>query len=401
MKAGWKKIRLDELTESNSPITYGVVKPGDAGDIPFVRGGDISDGHILVGQLRTITNEVSKQYSRTLLRGGELLMCLVGQPGQVAIAPRSLAGANIARQVGLIRLRSECNVEFIKYFIQSPYGQERLGAHTGGSVQQVINLSDLRTIEIPLPEAAEQQRIVAILDEAFEAIAAARANVEQNRQNARALFESYLQSVFSQRGEGWVDSGKVLSSMCELIVDCEHKTAPTQDEGFPSIRTPNIGKGKLLLDDVKRVSAETYQAWTRRAVPLPGDLIFAREAPAGNVAVVPDGVQPCLGQRTVLIRPKKEILDSLFLTYLLLSPSMQEHLLSHSKGSTVQHINMKDIRALRLGGIPALREQRELARLISDCSIYFERLESLYQRKIAALDELKQSLLQQAFSGNL
>ena len=80
---------------------------------------------------------------------------------------------------------------------------------------------------------------------------------------------------------------------------------------------------------------------------------------------------------------------------------MQEHLLSHSKGSTVQHINMKDIRALLLGYIPPIREQRELARRITDCSMYFERLESLYQRKLAALDELKQSLLQQAFSGNL
>jgi len=116
MKNGWHKVRLDELTKADSPITYGVVKPGGPGDVLFIRGGDLADGGVLRNQLRTITREVSEQYSRTLLRGGELLMCLVGQPGHVAVAPLELAGANIARQVGLIRLRHDVDAEFISYF---------------------------------------------------------------------------------------------------------------------------------------------------------------------------------------------------------------------------------------------------------------------------------------------
>ena len=96
---------------------------------------------------------------------------------------------------------------------------------------------------------------------------------------------------------------QTLNDYCELIVDCEHKTAPTQDTGFPSIRTPNIGKGRLLLEGVNRVSEETYKLWTQRAIPQTNDLILAREAPVGNVAIIPDGQQVCLGQRTVLIRP--------------------------------------------------------------------------------------------------
>src|SRR5262245_12463014 len=96
-----------------------------------------------------------------------------------------------------------------------------------------------------------------------------------------------------------------LSSICELIVDCAHKTAPIPAEGYPSIRTPNIGRGRLILDGVNRVSEETYRNWTRRAEPRHGDLIFAREAPVGNVAIVPPGQNVCLGQRTVLIRPDR------------------------------------------------------------------------------------------------
>src|SRR5581483_3307318 len=82
-----------------------------------------------------------------------------------------------------------------------------------------------------------------------------------------------------------------LLDVCELIVDCEHKTAPTQKIGYPSIRTPNIGRGYFILDGVNRVSEETYRIWTQRAVPQPGDLIMAREAPVGNVAIIRDGLR--------------------------------------------------------------------------------------------------------------
>lgn len=193
----WKTFQLEELTEKDSPITYGVVKPGEFGEIRFVRGGDISQGRVLVDQLRTITKEVSDQYKRTLLRGGELLMCLVGQPGQVAVAPDELAGANIARQVGLIRLRQDVNSEFVRYFLQSRNGQNALGAYTGGSVQQVINLGDLRLVEILLPSLAEQRAIV----ERLEALSAETGRLEAvYRQKVAALEElkkSVLQKAFA------------------------------------------------------------------------------------------------------------------------------------------------------------------------------------------------------------
>jgi type I restriction enzyme S subunit len=198
-----------------------------------------------------------------------------------------------------------------------------------------------------------------------------------------------------------VEKNKPLSELCELIVDCEHKTAPIQEEGFPSIRTPNIGKGKLLLDGVNRVSEETYKAWTRRAEPLAGDLILAREAPAGNVAVIPENTRVCLGQRTVLIRPKADIFDPSFLALRLLEPQMQEKLLAHSRGATVQHVNMKDIRALDVGAIPSLRVQQQISANVNAVSTEGERLVRLYERKLAALEALKKSLLHQAFTGEL
>ena len=115
-----------------------------------------------------------------------------------------------------------------------------------------------------------------------------------------------------------VTGARTLDDVCEFIVDCLHKTAPIQAEGYPSIRTPNVGRGRLILDGVNRVSEAVYQEWTQRAVPVAGDLILAREAPAGNVAIIKDGQVVCLGQRTVHLRPDRKKVDPDFLCYYLL-----------------------------------------------------------------------------------
>jgi len=290
---------------------------------------------------------------------------------------------------------------FMFYQVLSCDFKDQLESLASGTTVPIVNKSKFNSIEVVLPPLPEQHRIVAILDEAFDGIATAKANAEKNLQNASALFESHLQAVFSQRVECWVANNKSLSELCELIVDCEHKTAPTQDEGIPSIRTPNIGKGKLLLDGVYRVSDEAYKEWTRRAEPQSGDLILAREAPAGNVAVIPENLKVCLGQRTVLIRPDYSVFKSEFLALLLLQPGMQQKLLAHSRGATVQHVNMKDIRALHIESIPPISKQMEIISVVSNMTEESERLESIYQQKLTALDELKKSLLHQAFSGQL
>jgi type I restriction enzyme S subunit len=266
MKNGWQTVRLDKLTEAESPITYGVVKPGDPGDVLFIRGGDLANGRVLSSQLRTITRAVSEQYSRTLLRGGELLMSLVGQPGQVAVAPLSLAGANIARQVGLIRLRSEIATEFICYFLQSPDGLASLGTHTGGSVQQVINLGDLRTVNVPVPPLAEQQRIVGILDEAFAGLATATANAEKNLQNARALFESHLQSVFTQRGAGWRQ--KTLEEIATTFGRGKSRHRPRNEPKlyggkYPFVQTGDIRNAAHFITEYSQTYSEAGLAQSK------------------------------------------------------------------------------------------------------------------------------------------
>src|SRR2546421_2490605 len=194
MAAEWPETPLSDLTEPDTPVTYGVVKPGDEDPegVLFIRGGDIADGRVLTKQLRTISKEISLQYKRTLLRGGEIVMSLVGNPGQVAIVPESLRGANIARQAALIRLRSDVDTRFVMYFLGSRVGQEALGAHSRGSVQQVINLGDLKTVRIPTPPLAEQRAIAHILGTLDDKIDLNRRMSATLEAVARAMFKSWF-----------------------------------------------------------------------------------------------------------------------------------------------------------------------------------------------------------------
>ncbi len=183
-----------------------------------------------------------------------------------------------------------------------------------------------------------------------------------------------------------------LNDICELIVDCEHKTAPTQDSGYPSIRTPNIGRGFFILDGVNRVSEETYRLWSRRATPQPGDLIMAREAPVGNVAMIPVGLKPCLGQRTLLIRPNRAHVEPAFLSYLLNGPYVQSLIQAKTNGATVSHLNMKDVRTLQLPPLPTLPIQHRIAGILS---AYDELIENSQQR-IKVLESMARVLYRQA-----
>lgn len=183
-----------------------------------------------------------------------------------------------------------------------------------------------------------------------------------------------------------------LNDVCELIVDCPHSTEPDEGEGYPIIRTPNIGVGYLDLEGVQRVSKAAYDRRNIRAVPRPNDLILAREAPAGNVGIIREGTEVCLGQRTVLIRPNAEKVSSLFLNYYLNAPKQRHALLSNSNGATVSHVNMPIIRNLEIE-LPDRETQDRIADVLS---AYDELIEN-NRRQIKLLEEAARRLYREWF----
>ena len=184
----------------------------------------------------------------------------------------------------------------------------------------------------------------------------------------------------------------VLNDICEFIVDCPHSTAPNEGEGYPIIRTPNVGRGRLILDGVQRVSKATYDKRNIRAVPQKDDIIFAREAPAGNAAIIRAGQEVCLGQRTVLIRPDKKKVCPQFLAYYILAPKQQYELLGTANGATVAHVNIPIIRNMPVN-LPKIEIQERIAEILSS---YDDLIEN-NKKQIKLLEEAAERLYREWF----
>lgn len=184
----------------------------------------------------------------------------------------------------------------------------------------------------------------------------------------------------------------ILSDVCEFIVDCPHSTAPDEGKGYPLIRTPNVGKGRLDLNGVHRVSESVYKQRIQRGAPRANDLIFAREAPAGNVALVQENQTVCLGQRTVLIRPNVQKVNPQYLVYYLLSPKPQYELLGTANGATVAHVNLPAIRNLKIE-LPEKSVQDKIGTIL----VSYDDLIENNQKQIKLLEEAAQRLYKEWF----
>ena len=195
-----------------------------------------------------------------------------------------------------------------------------------------------------------------------------------------------------------------LTDITELIEDCPHSTAKDEGKGYPLVRTPNVGFGKLLLEGVHRVSERVYNKRNERAVPQAYDLIYAREATAGNVAVIEEGQKVCLGQRTVLVRPMQNRIDSYWLAYFILSPYSYSSLVGKSTGTTVAHVNLSDFRPFVLPLPPIAEQQRIVAKieeLLPKVEEYGKAQEALDKLNKELPERLKKSILQEAIEGRL
>ena len=194
-----------------------------------------------------------------------------------------------------------------------------------------------------------------------------------------------------------------LTHVTYLIEDCPHSTAKDEGKGYPLVRTPNIGFGFLQLNGVHRVSEKVYNQRNVRAVPQKDDLIFAREAPAGNIAVI-QNEKVCLGQRTVLLRPITDCILPPYLAYYVLAPSSQQNLVEKSSGTTVAHVNLSDFRPYLIA-VPPIDEQKQIVNKLIELLSLIDKY-NCYGDKLAKLNNeiytlLKKSILQEAIQGKL
>lgn len=396
--------RLAELCEIKPPKSEARKRLGPDAPVSFAPMEDLSvDQKYLPPRSTRRLDEVAGSY--TYFADGDVLLAKITpcfENGKLGIARNLENGVGFgSSEFVVLRPSAELNAEFLYYFLaQATIREQGAAAMTGAVGHKRIPKEFIEELRVPTLPLTEQQRIVAILDEAYAGIATARAAAEQNRQNARALFESHLHSVFSQRGKGWVE--KRIEEWCFSIIDCVNKTAPVVDYETPykMIRTTNVRNGRIDLSSVKFVTEETFKIWIRRQLPQKGDVILTREAPMGEVGMLRTDDHVFLGQRLVSYRTNPEILDNEFLLFALQSGYLQEQIHAKASGSTVQHMRVPDTKNLLLAA-PPVGEQVIIVQHLKGMLEETQRLEALYQHKLKALDELKQSMLHQAFSGQL
>ena len=404
MKAGWQTKTLDEACYFSNGLWKGDKAPfvnvGVIRNTNFTKEGALDDSDIAY-----LDVEIKKFEKRRLQFGDIILEKSGGGPkqpvGRVALFDKMEGDFSFSNFTSAIRVRDnqELDFHFLHKFLYWTY----LSGVTEGMQSHSTGIRNLdgnayKGIEIAFPQLPEQQRIAGILDQAFDGIATAKANFETNLQNARALFGSHLQSVFTQRGEGWVE--KHLKDVCEKITDETHQTPTYFEEGVVFLSSRNVTSGIINWNNIKYIDAKQHAEMHKRVAPRLNDILLAKNGTTGVAAIVDRDVTFDIYVSLALLRSKGEILPQLLLHFIN-SPVAKHQFNKRLKGVGVPNLHLEEIREVVISFPKSLAEQKAITSKLDDLREETQRLESLYQRKLAALDALKQSLLHQAFSGTL
>ena len=294
----------------------------------------------------------------------------------------------------------EFDSRFLEYLIVSL--NDAIYTLGRGTAQKNLDVEAFRNLPIYYPVSlTEQERIVAILDEAFEAIATATVHAERNLENARDVFQSVLQSTFEQKGEGWVETalGDAVTEACTLsygIVQPGHE----EPKGLPVVRPTDMRSSVIHLDGLKRIDPARAAKYSRTALKGGEILLCVR----GSTGIISKAAHELAGANVtrgiVPICFNSKVVDQAFGYYLLLSPPTQIQVKEKTYGAALMQINIRDVRKLAIR-VPPLRQQKAIVQKLDALAAETRSLENIYQCKLGVLAELKQSLLQKAFSGEL
>ena len=397
MKSGWQTSTLgDVLAVLRNGVNCKQDKSGKGDKISRIE--SISDASFDLGKVGYA--ELSERdRERYRLQQGDILFSHINSAihvGKTAVFDSTEA---VYHGVNLLLMRPKDVVtpayldHALKYIFQSGYWRDACKQSVN---QASVNQQDISRVQISYPESLpEQQRIVGILDEAFEGIATAKANAEKNLQNARALFESHLQSVFSQRGEGWAET---TLGVAYDVRDGTHDSPKYHATGYPLITSKNLKRGGLSFDDVKLISDQDYRKINERSAVHKGDVLFAMIGTIGNPTLVE--VQPNFAIKNVALFKMRQGQSGTFLMYYLGSSAVITKMMSEAKGTTQKFVGLGYLRSFPIN-LPPLAAQMAVVEKLAELEEETLRLESIYQQKLIALEALKKSLLHQAFTGQL
>jgi type I restriction enzyme S subunit len=394
---------LPENTDPNFRFRYidiaSVRQDGSIGELPEFRFEDapsrarrqVAAGDVVVSTVRTYLRAIARVPARD-----EPLICSTG--------------------FATLRART-VEPRYLYWWARSNPFVEEVVARSVGVGYPAISPSDLGRIPTPVPLVEEQQAIADFLDRETARIDA----VVRQRMRERDLVRERRGGVIAAAVSGGMDSASIardvllgripqgrdgwpvrrLKHVAARVVDTEHATAPDYADGhYLIVRTTNVRNGELRLEDAKYTDEASYRAWTKRGVPKAGDILLTREAPAGEACIVPEGVPLCIGQRMVLLCVDSAKLDSRYALYSLYGGPPQEFMKLLSQGSTVEHLNMRDIPNIPLV-VPSVEVQRQVADILDQRIQQLDQTVRKLQAQIRLLSEHAQTLISAAVTGGM
>jgi type I restriction enzyme S subunit len=418
-------------------VTYGVVQPGAAlaTGKPIVRVNNFRDTRIDVSDVMYIAPEIEAKYDRTRLKGGEVLLTVVGSVGQVAVVSPRLSGFNVARAVAVLHPLPHVQAEWIALCLRSPLSQHLLGSRANTTVQTTINLKDLRALPVPLPPDGERQLIasfVGALDDRITLLRETNATLEAI---AQALFKSWFvdfdpvrakmegrapegmdeatAALFpdgfeeSEFGLGLVPKGWTATTLAALTK--QHggsiQTGPFGSQlhasdyvpdGIPVVMPKDIANRRVATDSVARIDAINVERLARHKLQV-GDIVFSRRGDVEKHALIGDREVGWLcGTGCLLVRPGKNWIAPNFLSMALDAPAARLWLVQHAVGATMPNLNTGILGSVRLVLPPSV-----LLAAFENVIAASQALQSQNASTIETLATLRDTLLPRLISGQL
>jgi len=405
MKAGWQNKALAEACQIKPPKSEARERVASDELVSFLPMESLGiDKQFVQATQERPLSEVAGSY--TYFADGDVLLAKITpcfENGKLGIAEGLTNGIGFGSSEYIVfRPDKTLNKEWLYYYLSREDFRFEGAARMSGAVgHKRVSKEFIESYPIPVPPLIEQRRIVNILDEAFEGISTTKANAEKNLQNARALFESHLQSVFDGRSDGWttktlgeiaeVKGGKRVPKGYKLLIE------PTD---YPYLRVADFtDDGTIDLSDLRYVSAEIHRQ-IKNYIIHSSDLYISIAGTIGKTGIIPDdlaGANLTENACRLVFRPG---INNRFVYFFTLTSSFVDQAGLHTRTAAQPKLALSRLSTIELG-IPSLLEQTRLANEFDVLRAETQRLESIYQQKLNTLEDLKKSLLQQAFSGAL
>ncbi|RKR14851.1 type I restriction enzyme S subunit [Maribacter vaceletii] len=407
MREDWTVKLLEEIVKigdgnhsGNYPKASEMVSEG----IPFIRGTNLIDGKVSPEDMRFISAEKHEILKKGHLKTGDILFTNRGQVGKKAIVDERFNGSNLNSQVAWFRCNEQINNRFLFHFLDSPSVLNYINENTNGTALQQLTIRQIRKLNIAFPTLKEQKQIVALLDKAFTAIDQAKANISTNIENAKELFQSKLNDIFSQKGASWEE--KTLKEITTKIgsgATPRGGQASYKDSGISLIRSMNVHDDGFREKKLAFIDDEQASKLDNVTIQKNDVLLNITGASVARCCIVDNSFLPArVNQHVSIIRLKEGIMNYKFLHFALTSKETKNLLLGISaQGATRQAITKVQIENFKISFPSSIDVQDKLVKSLETISKQTIQIESNYTKKLEDLEELKKSILQKAFAGEL